>query len=188
LRSLNQKCQLTNSPTFSRQQNSCVIGAYRARAELYRSKLTGDALSESRSTPEQLSQIQQALIALGFLNGEPDGEFGPMTRAAIRKYQEANGFPQRDYLSDKQRRALLERRAERSPGTSSTTRDAPSGKRAEGEFARLVGVPPACLHASSGNQAAGNHNFSFSRRYKLAGHHLKPRAPPVWRRRPVFRR
>ena len=85
LRSLNQKCRLSNSPPFSSQQTSCVIGAYRGRAVLYRSKLTGDALAESKLTPEQLAQIQRALIALGFLNGEADGEFGPLNSGRHEK-------------------------------------------------------------------------------------------------------
>jgi peptidoglycan hydrolase-like protein with peptidoglycan-binding domain len=59
-------------------------------------------------TPEQLSQIQQALSTLGFFNGEADGEFGPVTRAAIRKYQESKGLPQSDHLSMEQRQALLQ--------------------------------------------------------------------------------
>ena len=127
---------------------------------IYRSKLTSDALAESRLTPEQLSRVQQALIALGFLNVEADGEFGPATRAAIRKYQEANGFPKNDYLSMEQRRVLLEGRAGRptvaqsnargdsaTGGTSPERQDTPVGQRAEGEFARLVKIPPDCQTA-----------------------------------------
>ena len=57
-------------------------------------------------TPEQLFQIQQALITLGFFYGEADGEFGPMTRTAIRRYQAANNLPQNDFLSNEQRVAL----------------------------------------------------------------------------------
>ena len=37
LMSLNQSCQLTDLPFFSRPQISCVIAAYKRRAELYRS-------------------------------------------------------------------------------------------------------------------------------------------------------
>lgn len=37
-------------------------------------------------------QIQEALVKAGFLNEKPDGIWGPSTRAAMRKYQKANGF------------------------------------------------------------------------------------------------
>jgi hypothetical protein len=91
LRSISQKCQLTNqAPPFPQQKVSCVVSAYKGRAAAYRSKLTGDALAESKLSREQLVLIQKALSALGFLSGEADGEFGLVTRAAIRKYQEAN--------------------------------------------------------------------------------------------------
>ena len=103
-----RKCKLASrSPPFSRQQLSCVTNAYRARAAAYRSRLTGDALAELRLNPAQLVQIQRALIAAGFLNDGADGEFGPATRSAIRQYQQANGFPQSNYLSVTQRQALL---------------------------------------------------------------------------------
>jgi hypothetical protein len=78
-KSLKQKCGLS-APPFSHQQTSCVIDAYKERAALYRSKLSGDALAESQMSPEQLFQIQQALITPGFFHGEADGEFGPVTR------------------------------------------------------------------------------------------------------------
>jgi peptidoglycan hydrolase-like protein with peptidoglycan-binding domain len=191
LKSLNQKCRLTNSPPFSRQQTSCVIDAYRGRAALYRSKLTGDALAESRLTPEQLAKIQQALIALGFLEGETDSEFGSVTRAAIKNYQKANGFPQSDYLSMEQRRALLEGRADRSADaqnnargdsaagrTSPARQETPAGQplaagqpraagqqRAAGEFARLVEVPADCHIARE---------FGKSGRWKSQLFHLTP--------------
>jgi peptidoglycan hydrolase-like protein with peptidoglycan-binding domain len=164
LRSLNQKCRLTNPPPFSRPQTSCVTEAYRARAALYRSKLTGNALAESKLTPEELAKIQQALIALGFLSGEADGEFGLATRAAIKKYQEANNFPQSDYLSMQQRQALLAERAQsaiaqRDPKGPSANQipqsdtaprarqDNRATQRPAGEFARLMQFPTACQTA-----------------------------------------
>jgi len=109
-KSLDKTCRLSGGPPFSQKQKSCVIDAYRKRAALYRSKLSGDALAESKLTPEQLLQIQQGLITLGFFNGEADGEFGPRTRVAIKKYQEAKGLPQSGFLSMEQRQALLEGR------------------------------------------------------------------------------
>jgi uncharacterized protein len=51
-KSLDKNCRL-NRPPFSRRQTSCVIDAYKKRAALYRSKLSGDALAESKMTPEQ---------------------------------------------------------------------------------------------------------------------------------------
>ena len=106
--SVSRKCQLaSHGPPFARAQISYVIGAYRGRAAAYRSKLTGDALAESRLSPQQLVQIQQALITAGYLDDNSDGEFGPATRSAIRQYQQANGFPQSNYLSVTQRQALL---------------------------------------------------------------------------------
>ena len=184
LKSLNQKCRLSASP-FSRQQTSCVIGAYKGRAALYRSKLKGDAVAESNMTPEQLAQIQQALITLGFLNGEADGEFGPMTRDAIRKYQEANGFPQSDYLSMQQRRTLLEggvdrpavapsnARGESPGGTSPTRQNTAAGQHAEGEFARLLKIPANCQTARE---------FGISGRWKSQ---LRFRAPIQVGRPPI---
>jgi uncharacterized protein len=142
LRSLDEKCRLS-APPFSRQQTSCVIDAYKARAALYRSKLRGPALAESKMTPEQLSQIQQALITLGFFDGEADGEFGTMTRAAIRKFQEANGFVRSDFLTMEQQRALLEGR------TAPTEPQSPSPRQpahAEQAAPPVAAEPPRWLY------------------------------------------
>jgi hypothetical protein len=152
LSSLYQSCGLIDLPSFSRRQISCVIAAYRKRAELYRSKLTGDALAESRLAPEQLSQIQETLIAQKFLDGEADGEFGPATRTAIRKYQEANGSPQSDYLSVKQQRDLSHAGPEvvQSDAKAAERSAAKQGNAAlhiEGEFAGLLKIPADCRSA-----------------------------------------
>lgn len=125
LRSLNEKCRLS-APPFSREQTSCIIDAYAEGAALYRSKLRDDALAESKLTPEQLSQIQQTLFELGVFNGEADGVFGPTTRVAIRKYHEANSFPQSDFLSIEQQRVLLEgRTGPTEPPKIAPSREAP---------------------------------------------------------------
>ena len=79
LNSLNQRCPRARNP------RECVLTAYQRRAAGYRSQLVGDALAESRLTPEQHAKIQQSLIAFGFLDGEADGEFGSITRSAIRR-------------------------------------------------------------------------------------------------------
>ncbi|MFO1099275.1 MAG: peptidoglycan-binding protein [Xanthobacteraceae bacterium] len=106
--SVGRKCKLAGQrPPYPREQISCVVGAYKARAAAYRSKLTGDALAESKLSQEQLVRIQKALITGGYLNDDADGEFGPATRSAIRQYQQAHGIPQSGYLSVSQRQALL---------------------------------------------------------------------------------
>ena len=108
IQSLNRACQLQPwQSTFSPAQRQCVLVAYRKRAELYRSQLHGDALSESQLTPEQHAQIQSELIKLGYLDAEADGEFGPQTRAAIKRFQGQSGVPQSEFLTAEQRQHLL---------------------------------------------------------------------------------
>lgn len=108
IQSLNQACQLQSwQGDFSPAQRQCVLVAYRKRTELYRSQLRGEALSEAQLTPEQHAQIQSELVRLGFLNAEADGEFGPQTRAAIKRYQAQSGAPESDFLTSEQRQRLL---------------------------------------------------------------------------------
>ena len=57
LNALNQRCPRAQNP------RECVLTAYQRRAAGYRSQLVGDALAESRLTPEQHAKIQQSLIA-----------------------------------------------------------------------------------------------------------------------------
>ena len=156
--SVGRKCQLaSHGPPFARAQISCVIGAYRGRAAAYRSKLTGDALAELRLSPEQLVQIQQALITGGYLDDNADGEFGPGTRNAIRQYQEATRLSQSNYLSTAQRQALLAG----SVGTTGVGNDpsitaenrtvagsaTAANPRPLGEFARVMQIPADCQTA-----------------------------------------
>ena len=98
---------------------NCVVNAYHARAAMFRSKLTGDALAESQLSPEQHAELQQALAEKGFLrpdqigSGTHDGEFGPITRKAIEQFQQSLGASASGFLSDDQRSTLLESPQER---------------------------------------------------------------------------
>lgn len=107
--SLNRGCRLQadqiNFPSVKRQ---CVLTAYRERANSYRSQLNGDALYESKLSPEQHAKIQSELIGLGFLNDVADGEFGPHTRAAINRFQAQSGFTQSEFLTAQQRQQLVQ--------------------------------------------------------------------------------
>jgi len=77
--------------------------------------LRGDALVEASLSPEQHVRIQQALIARNYLYGDTDGEFGELTRAAIKHFQADSGFPQRDFLSAEQLQILLRGELESMP-------------------------------------------------------------------------
>ena len=50
-------------------------------------------LSRLKLQPERITEIQQALTKAGYLNQEPTGKWDDPTRDAMRRYQEANGFP-----------------------------------------------------------------------------------------------
>src|SRR5262245_51118095 len=98
----------------------CVITTFHNRAATLRSKLTGDALVESKLSPEEHIEIQSALIQKGFLRNRfrdyaanADGQFGPNTRSAIKDFQRSIGGRETGFLSDKQRIALLESPQER---------------------------------------------------------------------------
>jgi uncharacterized protein len=107
--SLNQGCPAAQNP------RECVLMAYQRRAAAYRSQLVGDALAETRLTPEQHAKIQQSLIAFGLLEGEADGEFGSITRSAIRRLNAQTGDIQSDFLTANQRAELLQGKL---PGTA----------------------------------------------------------------------
>jgi hypothetical protein len=105
VQSVTRKCNLTVQIWNS--QRECVVMTYRARANALRSKLTGDALAETKLLPEQRAAIQAKLAASGFLADRPDGEFGANTRAAIKKFQQANGYREAAFLTAGQRQTLL---------------------------------------------------------------------------------
>ena len=95
--------------------------------------------------------IQQGLNNEGFDAGAPDGLFGPRTRAAIRRWQEARGLPATGYLDGGQAELL---RAAAVPSVASAEPVAPSAALAgrAGD-----GVPTAAEPAGSTAQlrAAG---------------------------------
>jgi Putative peptidoglycan binding domain/Tetratricopeptide repeat len=110
IQAVDRTCRLpARQPVYSPQQRQCVLNAYRVKANAYRSRLRGDALAEIRLSPEERAQLQIRLIDLGLLDGPVDGQFGPMTRDAIRRYQGQVGDPQTEFLSSAQRIRLAAR-------------------------------------------------------------------------------
>jgi uncharacterized protein len=101
---LSNKCALPTPPVcdISQEQQRCSIIEFHSRAAKLRSKLTGNALTESKLSPEQHAQIQELLIALGLLQPSADGEFGSSTRRAMRTFQGLIGAQQTGFLSNEQ--------------------------------------------------------------------------------------
>ena len=65
--------------------------------------------------PEDHAQLQSRLIALGHFDGEPDGEFGPLTREAIKRFQMQSGEPVSDFVTPAQRARLSDSLAPTAP-------------------------------------------------------------------------
>jgi uncharacterized protein len=103
---LNDACRITGREPEA-AQTECVVAAYRDRAAKYRSKLRGDALAESRLTPEQQATIQEGLIERGLLNDTADGQFGPNTRNAIKQLQSQSGLSATGFLNAQQRQQFI---------------------------------------------------------------------------------
>ena len=70
---LGQGLRVTGPQPISQGHISCLIDAYHARAAMLRSRLKGDALTESRLTPDQHAEIQGALATKGFLRVDQVG-------------------------------------------------------------------------------------------------------------------
>jgi serine/threonine-protein kinase len=62
---------------------------------------------EANWSEEEKREVQRALRAFGHFTGEPDGNFGLRTRAAIKQFQSFAGEPETGILSTEQRSALL---------------------------------------------------------------------------------
>jgi peptidoglycan hydrolase-like protein with peptidoglycan-binding domain len=77
--SVSPAAQSTNSSTASQQGGTKVKPAVK-RGPVF------------RSTKEQIKQAQALLKTRGFYNGQEDGKLNDDTRAALRKYQEAEGL------------------------------------------------------------------------------------------------
>jgi peptidoglycan hydrolase-like protein with peptidoglycan-binding domain len=120
--SLNARCNLpADTMTFSERQYDCVLRVFHQRADSLRASLPPDAAAETRLTPDQRSTIQQRLIAKGFLQPPANGEFGPATRAAIRKWQQSQGNNPTGFLSADQDSHLATASASTTSSTPAAT-------------------------------------------------------------------
>ena len=81
------KRSLTKSGTRKTTRTTSARGR-RRRKETFKYRL-----ARLKLQPERVTEIQQALARAGYLNKEPTGNWDDPTRDAMRRYQEANGFP-----------------------------------------------------------------------------------------------
>jgi uncharacterized protein YecT (DUF1311 family) len=173
-KSLVQSCSLgdlsTLSPVPTNIQATCVINAYRSRATSYRARLSGDALAEANFSEQRHKQIQEALISVGVLKGEPEGIFGPQTRNAIKAFQSNNKLAATGYLTAPQHVALFSQREkmradknrepgqvmviENGPSKSSQITAAPAAaEQATPSIQKSESDPAKCSEASSAESA-----------------------------------
>jgi hypothetical protein len=116
---LGQEIRIQGPQPITQAHVNCVLNAYHARAAMLRSHLKGDALAESQLSPEKHVELQASLAEKGFLRPDQigletdDGEFGLITRSAIKQFQQSLGGSPSGFLSNEQKTALLERPGER---------------------------------------------------------------------------
>jgi peptidoglycan hydrolase-like protein with peptidoglycan-binding domain len=65
-------------------------------------------------------KLQQQLQDLGYYNGGIDGDFGPMTEAAVVQFQGANGLPQTGVVADREQQIIASARSQSAASTAST--------------------------------------------------------------------
>ena len=116
----------------------------------------------TRETEEQLgldqrkrSDIQKRLSALGYFEGNPDGNFNDSTRRAIERWQTARHYPRSGYFNRLQHEALL---AERLPAIRSVQRPAaPAAQRQQPQQPQQAPAapPPAAQAAPTAVNPAG---------------------------------
>jgi peptidoglycan hydrolase-like protein with peptidoglycan-binding domain len=63
---------------------------------------------EAAWSQDERREVQQALRTLGDLDSEPDGNFGPQTQTAIAQFQSFEGESATGFLTEPQRRHLLD--------------------------------------------------------------------------------
>ena len=110
---LRAACRLpaSGAATFPMLQNAraCLMAEMEAQRGRYLARLSGPALQEASRPIDQHVELQERLLALGFLPAGTvaDGEYGPITRTAIQTWQRAAGRPVTGFIGDGDATALL---------------------------------------------------------------------------------
>jgi hypothetical protein len=105
VRQTTDACGIPKSGALNREPTAGEVGCIQSRFNAKRNELVGrlggDALEEGSLTPEQAMAIQTALQGKGYLpsDADIDGVFGPVTRSAILRWQNAVGVRQTGFGS-----------------------------------------------------------------------------------------
>ncbi len=76
-------------------------------------------------TGTEVRQLQEALIQLGYLDGKPDGTYGPKTVAAVKAFQKANGLKADGVAGTATQKAVFSGTAKAAPKATATPTAAP---------------------------------------------------------------
>lgn len=68
---------------------------------------TKNVLFSENAKADEVRPVQARLILLGYMDGEPDGDFGPKTADAVYAFQEANDLPTTGAIDETTKEALF---------------------------------------------------------------------------------
>ena len=102
---------------------------------------------------EEVAQIQQALISLGYLKGTADGVFGNNTENAVRKFQRKNKLTADGLVGTKTKELLLSKASGSSAPSESTSSSS-------GNDSAAASAGNASAARGSGNASSGSSLFS----------------------------
>lgn len=107
---------------------------------------------------EEVRQLQEALISLGYLKGTADGIFGNNTENAVRKFQRKNKLISDGLAGTKTRDLIMKQAAGSSAPAAETTR----GEEPAADPKETASAAPAAAASSSGGSLFGG-NYSTIR-------------------------
>jgi hypothetical protein len=136
-----------NDQSTNAQAGSSPMGSSSSAAS------TGTAPSD-QTNPELVRSAQQALKQKGFDAGAVDGQMGPSTEGALRKFQQAQGLPQSGNLDQQTLSALGVNQDERSMSQSATRGNSQAAQGSQRQAA-------TSSQGTTSSQAASNTSGSY---------------------------
>ena len=95
---------------------------------------------QSGSAGDEVAQLQEALIGLGYLSGKADGTYGEKTAAAVKAFQKANGLTADGTAGEQTQKALYGGNAKAASSSAKATATPAPSPKAAAETAQPTGV------------------------------------------------